>query len=504
MNLFRRFVFNRSFPIVLSLIMVTSAFSSAIAQATGTPPPVQLNTFGSLPVMVLNLTQSPINFDISTTTNLNCGTSLAAGLSGVYYPINNHNTSMFTNPLSPATPVSGTAASASLLPIASVTFGNNIAASGNYGFGNLFVLFPSWSINGTYNYVQYVSLGDLNNQGAAAYQYNVIAGYPSGNGKDATTGGDYTTAAVLNASNPNTTSINLNLMNNGQAAAVYSININSLGAGTSAAVQIGQPFSILGAMHCLLDIATDISSMAQGDPLGIADMIAGLASTANGIYQDVSANNGVNANITTDTAYPATSAGINVTAAATFHDGCGGTLTPVSSQNSNGQNISDSQSTLYEVQPAAGQTLPLNEQNAIFVTTFRQSPANNYGVSLPNAADTLIVTVINQGIYSSNQIQQYINNNSPSQLAGAQYKPTKAQAQDTFKILAILTALSKDSPQDFKYVTDMFGVQGQYTRIKNDPRAVEIMKKRLITIFKKYQNQFPAAKGYVSALLQRA
>jgi len=517
MNYFARVNFKRVLPIVLVTVLVLGAFHGAITAAAGTttPPPVQLNTFGSLPVMLLNLTQSPINFNVSTTSTyygpvggMGSGVlPLAAGLSGVYYAANNYNTtSMFTNPLTPAAAVSGSLTSASLLPAANSS-GGSVTFNSNYSFGNLFILFPSWTAPGTYNHTQYVSLGDLNNQGAAAASYTVIAGYPSGNGKDATTANDYTTAYALNAAQPCTTSINLNLMNNQQIAATYSINVNSLGAGTSAAVSMGSGFSILGAMHCALDVVTDIATVASGDPLGIADMIVGLASTANGIYQDVSANNGVNAYITTDVAYPATAKGINVSATAKFYDGSGGVLTVIptitNAQYPGGVTISDNQSTLYEVLAAAGGTLPQNEQNAIFVTTWRQCPPDNYGSALLNGTDTLIVIVINQAVYSANQLQQYVNSNSAALSTAKQYKPTRGQAQDTLNILAILTAMSKDNQQDYKYILDMFNVQGKYEAVKNNPQAVKLMKTKLELIFKKYQNQFPATSGYLQKLSQK-
>jgi len=62
------------FKVVLPLILVLSVFSGNVAQADGQSPTpatsefVALNTYGSLPVVVLNLTQSPINLSVSTTS----------------------------------------------------------------------------------------------------------------------------------------------------------------------------------------------------------------------------------------------------------------------------------------------------------------------------------------------------------------------------------------------------------------------------------------------------
>ena len=65
--------FNGSiYRIALSLVMVLAVISGGIVHADtpATPPPagtaVQLQTYGVVPVMVMNLTQVPINVNIST------------------------------------------------------------------------------------------------------------------------------------------------------------------------------------------------------------------------------------------------------------------------------------------------------------------------------------------------------------------------------------------------------------------------------------------------------
>lgn len=493
--------------IVLSLVLALSAFSGAVAQADGAPPSpptasaVALNTYGSLPVIVLNLTQSPINFNISTNSTA-YGTSLplAAGLPGVYYP-NGGATSTFTNVMNPSVAVDPTGRNSASLTAAATLTGSNAAFSNNYGWISMFTVFPSWTQRNTYEYVQYVTMSNIKNQGAAADSYTVVSGWPSSNAKNITkntsknpTGMDYTDAYALNASQRALTSINLNLLANGQTAATYKININSLGAGTSGSVPTeSQGFSILGFAHTALDVITDIVVVSSGDVLGIVDLLANVPSMISGIVDTLDDNNTTaNSNITTDSAYPAKSAGINVAATGNV---AGATLAAVQG---------DSQSLFYEVQAAGNQTLPLIQQNAVIVTTWRQKPADNYGVALPNGTDVLFVTVINQGVYASNQVQQYINNNSPSQLArGARYKPTKAQAQESHKILEILTAISQKNPQDAKYIIDMFGVHGKLAQIKNNPGAVSNMHAQLKAIFERHAKDLPAAAAFLAKLAQK-
>jgi len=496
----------------LPLVLAVSAFSGSIAQAddgqSPTPPTatsVALNTYGSLPVVVLNLTQSPINLNLSTNSSA-YGQSLplAAGLPGVYYP-NNGSTSTFTNIVNPSTAVNGTT-SASLMPISTTVAASNVTTfSNDYSWMSLFTVFPSWTQpSGLYEYVQYVALSNVNNVGAAANSYNVLAGYPSGNAKNITkinpqspNGCDYTNASALTTKGSVVTSMNLNLMDtSGAAAATYKININSLGGGTTGGVPIPQTgFSILKAMHSVLNIVTDIAVTASGDPLGIIDFIAGIPATIKGIATDITNNsNNVNSNVTTDVAYPATNKGINVTATATFN-GASAQLTAISG---------DSQSLMYEVQAGANQTIPLMQQNAVFVTTWRQSPGNNYGVTLPNAADTLFVTVLNQGVATSNKMQQHINKPANAQIAGgAKYNPTKEQAQDSAKILEILNAISKKNPQDVKAIVDIFGISGKYDQIKNDPNQMKTLNVELKTIFEKHRTDLPAIEQYLTKLAQK-
>jgi len=495
--------------LVLSLGLAVSPFSGAIAQADGAPPTpptataVSLNTYGSLPVVVLNLTQSCFNMSMSTTsTSYGQSLPIAAGLPGVYY-LKNGSTPFFANILTPTINNQTTnTAWDSLQPIATINPTTNAATSSNsYGWMSMFTAFPSWTLPASYNNVQYVALSNINNTGAAANSYNVVSGYPDGNGKNATTSGHYTSASALNAGQPSTTTISLMMLDSqyNDIQGYYNININSLGGGTPGNVSVPSTgFSILKAMHSVLNVVTDIATCASGDPLGIIDFIAGIPATIDGIATDVSNNSSsTNVNITTDTAYPAKSKGINVSATANYNGTSvtGAALTAVAG---------DSQSLIYEVQSTTNQALPLVQQNAVFVTTWRQMPADNYGITLPNGTDALFITIINQGIYASNQVQQYINNNSPAQMAGgAKYKPTKAQAQDTMKILAILTAISQKNPQDAKTIIDMFGTHGKYDQIKNDPSALKNMNIQLKTIFEKYSKDLPAIEQYLTKLAQK-
>jgi len=508
--------------VALPLILVLSLISGNVAKAdppsplpVSNPPAataVSLNTYGSLPVVVLNLTQSPINFNISTnSTNYGSTLPLAAGLPGVYYPQGNGATTTFNNIVNPGVAVNGTT-TASLMPaVTSVTQSTastyDITINNNYDWMSLFTVFPSWSKPGSYSNVQFVAMNKFEviagtpgaPLGAAAYSFNALAGYPRSDAKDSTAKGYYTTANVLNAGTAVTTSINLNLLPaSGQPGATYKININSLGGGTSGKVPTGaNGWSILGMMHSVLDVVTDVATLASGDPLGIVDYIAGIPATIDGIVTDVQ-NGSANANITTDTAYPAKSAGVNVSASATFSDPNGEKLVAYEG---------DSQSLIYEVQGSDGTyaKLPLIQQNAVMITTWRQKPVDNYGVELNvNAADTLFVTVLNNGVYASNQVQKYINQQSNMSVSSvAKYKPTKVQAEDSLKILGILTALAKKNPQDANYIVEMFGIRGKYEKMKHDPNAVRSMNTELKAIFAKHSKDLPAIEQYLSKLARK-
>ncbi len=85
----------------------------------------------------------------------------------------------------------------------------------------------------------------------------------------------------------------------------------------------------------------------------------------------------------------------------------------------------------------------------------------------------------------------------------AKYKPTKAQAADTLKILGILTALAKNNPQDANYIVEMFGIRGKYDKMKHDPNAVRSMNAELKAIFEKHSKALPAIEPYLSKLAQK-
>ena len=129
---------------IVMLIFALGFVSGNVAKADNTAPitptasAIQLNTYGVLPVLVLNLTQSPINFNVSTTSpgaytvNGGPGMPLAAGLSGVYYPSASGTTTTFTNIYTPATPANG-ATSASLMPVATAA---TAGPAGSYTYNN--------------------------------------------------------------------------------------------------------------------------------------------------------------------------------------------------------------------------------------------------------------------------------------------------------------------------------------------------------------------------------
>ena len=490
------------FRVVLPLVLALSLFPVTGARAASATPPansVELNTYGSLPVILLNLTQSAVDVTISTNSSFysmyRAGNPttfpLAIGLPGIY----NAGSSSMAN-IANSNAISQS--NASLNPLGSLQ-SNNFTFSNNYDWMSLFTVFPSWTAPGSYSNMQYVALSNVVNVGAAANSYGVISGYPSGNGKNATVTGDFTTGSVLNAAQPAVTSINLNLRNvpaPGSEAitygATYTAAINSMGAGTPGNPPSGlTAASILGALHSILDIITDCATLASGDPLGIADYIAGVPATIEGMVDNASTN----AYTTTDANYKAASAGIFVTAAATFNQAFPQTFIPYTGNSYTG----DSQSQIFEVSTTSP-SLPLALQNYVAITTWRQTPSNT-GSTERTSADTLIVTILNNGVYTSNQVQQYLNSSSASSATGAtRYKPTREQSQDTLNFLTILTALSKNHPQDATAIMKLFGMQGTYPAIKHDPSALRNLNIELKAIFEKHKTELPAIAPYLAKL----
>jgi hypothetical protein len=496
---------------VLSLTLALSVFPvNGVRTANAAPPnSVQLNTYGSLPVIVLNLTQSSVDIAISTTSSFynNSATPfpLAVGLPGVYYAGTGGAASGATPTFSNIANTNAISQSnASLNPLGSLK-NNNFTFSSNYDWMSLFTVFPSWTAPAAYTNVQYQTLGNVNNHGAAGGLDQAITGYPTVEAKNATGKGSYTSGSVLNAAQATTTSINLGLRSipaPGNEAIQYNVTytatINSGGAGTSGAPPTGlTAASIVHALHDALDMIADCAVLMSGDPLGIIDYVAGVPATIEAIVD----NSGGNANTTTNSKYTASSAGINVTASSTINPGFTQTFTPYTGTSA-APYQGDSQSQIYEASSTAA-NFPLRLQNYVTFTTWRQSPSNT-GSDERTAADTLIITIVNNGVYTSNQIQQYINTHPSSSTTSAmRYKPTKEQAQDTLNILTILTALEKNHPEDAKAIVGMFGMRGTYRAIKNNPNALRNLNVELKTIFEKHKTELPAVAPYLAKLVQK-
>ena len=471
--------------VVLSLVMVLAVILGGIAQADtpATPPPagtaVQLQTYGVLPVMVMNLTQVPINFNVSTNqvaAYTKGNVPIAIGLSGVAYPQGGGTTPLFSNPTTPTTIPSG-ATNASLQPAASAS---GTASNTNFSFVNAFALFPSWS-------------GTVNFPGTAYVPYTYANGGASMGGTPGSqeTGNyyNYTPQAAYGQSmaGASTTSINLNpVSSNVTPLAGYVININSLGGATSSyqAQQSAFPPQ-QDWVEDVLTLLVDIETIAEPSPIGIADMVYG-------IYKSIKEMLDSGSETYTNAPYPATYKGINVTAA--LAPGNNGLTLPLTSGNSS--------YLVYETNAAVqGGTPALEQQNTVIVYTWRTSPQNT-STNERNSADTLVVMVINQAVYAANQMQQSLNNVSASKVGAGklQYKPSKEQSQDSIKLLAILSAIEKKNPQDAKKIVEMFGIRGQYGKAKHDPNAQAVIKRTLREVFEKHRSEIPAIEQYLTKL----
>ena len=469
----------------LPLAFAFAVMSGGVAQAdTPTTPPaagtaVQLQTYGVLPVMVMNLTQVPINFNVSTNqaaAYTKGNVPIAIGLSGVAYPQAGGTTPLFSNPTTPTTTPNG-ASNASLQPVAAAS---GAASNTNFSFVNAFALFPSWS-------------GTVNFPGTAYVPYTYGNGGASMGGTPGSqeTGNyyNYTQQVAYGQSmaNASTTSINLNpVSSNSTPLAGYVININSLGGATSSYQAQQSTFPPQQDwVEDILTLLVDIETIAEPSPIGIADMVYG-------IYKSIKEMLDSGSETYTNAPYPATYKGINVTAS--MAAGYNGLTLPLTSGNSS--------YLVYETNAAnPGGTPALEQQNAVILYTWRTSPQNT-STSERNSADTLVVMVINQGVYAANQMQQSLNNVSPAKVGAAklQYKPSKEQSEDSFKLLAILDEISKKNPQDAKKLIDTFGLRGQYDKVKHDPNAQASVKKTLREIFEKHRSEIPAIEHYLEKL----
>lgn len=481
------FVAKRIFrDLALIILIVSVVLSGGVAQADspGTPPPagtaVQVQTYGVLPVMLMNLTQSPINFNISTnqsaayTTKANV--PIAIGLSGVAYPQAGGATPLFSNPTTPFVLPSG-ATNASLQPVAAAS---GAAGNTNFSFVNAFAMFPSWS-------------SAVNFPGTTYVPYTYASGGASMGGTPGSqeTGlyNNYAQQAAYGQSMAatSTSTINLNpVSSSGASLPGYSININSLGGATSAYQAQQSTFPPKQDwVEDVLTLLVDIETIAEPTPIGVADMVYG-------IYKSIKEMLDSGSESYTNAPYPATYKGINVTAALA---GNAGALTfPLTSGNSS--------YLVYETTPAnTTTTLPLEQQNTVVVYTWRTSPQNT-STNERNSADTLVVMVINQGVYAASQMQQTLNNNAPAQAGAAklQYKPSKEQAQDSLKLLAILGKISQKSPQDAKQLMDAFGLHTKNAKPSHAPNVQAGNRKTLREVLEKHRSVMPEIEHYLAKL----
>lgn len=469
----------------LPLVFVLVVMSSGVAQATTptTPPAagtaVQLQTYGVLPVMVMNLTQSPINFSISTNqaaAYAKGNVPIALGLSGVAYPQASGTTPLFSNPTTPNSSPNG-ATNASLQPVAAAS---GTTSNTNFSFVNAFAMFPSWS-------------GTVNFPGTAYVPYTYANGGASMGGTPGSqeTGNyyNYTQQAAYGQSmaTASTSSINLSLVStSGTPLPGYAININSLGGATGSYQAQQSTFPPQQDwVEDVLTLLVDIETIAEPSPISVADMVYG-------IYKSIKEMLDAGSETYTSAPYPATYKGINVTAALAANGS--GLNFPLTSGNSS--------YLVYETNPVnTVTTLPLEQQNTVIVYTWRTSPQNT-STNERNSADTLVVMVINQGVYAASQMQQSLNNVSPSKVGAAklQYKPSREQAQDSFKLLAILDEIAKRNPQDAKRLIETFGLHGQYDKAKHEPSSQAGIKKTLKEIFEKHRREIPAIEHYLTKL----
>lgn len=477
--------------LVLALLLAINSFSGAAALAAAAQPntisaqAIQLQTYGTLPVMIFNLTQSPINFGVSSDHSANYisgGYPIAIGLSGMFNPQSTGDTIAFPNVTTPFVPADGVV-SASLMPavIGTTTAGTTTyAANSKWSFMNVFNFFPSWSGSVNYGKTQYGAFGSINSLGATPGPVGVqFAAAPS------------VTAYAQSMNNESNASIWMKLYGGTTTPiAEYTIGIQSLGGAVSAYQPNSSSQNPVDWLGIGMGIMGDIDSFCNPDVYDMAGVLYGLYNSFAGMFQTVSDP------LTTNQAYPAKYNGVTVSTASTTGTQLG-TMTLLDGSVNYQMNVM-----------TATTSLPIEQQNGVFAMTWRQAPQGT-SVNERNSADTLIVVVINNGLYSSNSVQnvinKYLNSGSPSQISstGLLPKSTKEQAADTFKILEIIKAIAQKDPQDAKSIIDTFGFNGQYQKEKNNPAAIAKMKASLKTIFAKHQQEIPTIKPYLTKMEQK-
>jgi len=236
----------------------------------------------------------------------------------------------------------------------------------------------------------------------------------------------------------------------------------------------------------ILTLLIDIDTILEPNPLTVADMVYG-------IYTSVKEMLDSGSEVYTNAPYPATYKGINVTAALPAN-GSTGLALPMQSGNSS--------YVVYNTTAAnSTTTLPLEQQNSLIVYTWRTSPLNTSSPER-NAADTLVVILVNNGVYAAAQMQTCLNSSSNALVSTAkrQYKPRREESQDTFKLLEIITTISKKNPQDAQKMLDLFGMNGQYGKAKHDPNALAGVRMKAKEIFEKHKTEIPAIHSYLAKL----
>ena len=430
--------------------------------------------------MVMNLTQSPINFNVSTNqaaAYTKGNSPIAIGLSGVAYPQSGGTSPLFSNPTTPSI-APNDAENPSLQPVASAS---GAASNTNFSFVNAFAMFPSWSGTVNFPYTSYVPYTYAN---GGANMGGTPGSQETGNYYNYTS----TTAYGQSMANASTCTINLSLVSGGGTTLPgYVININSLGGATSSYQAQQSTFPPQQDwVEDILTLLVDIETIAEPSPIAVVDMVYGIYKTIKEMLDSGSESY-------TNAPYPATYKGINVTAALAANGSSGLTL-PLTSGNSS--------YLVYETNPVnSASVLPLEQQNSVIVYTWRTSPQNT-STNERNSADTLVVMVVNQGVYAANQMQQCLNHVSLPKAGAAklQYKPSREQAEDSLKLLAILEKIAKKSPQDAKKLIETFGLHGQYGRVKHDPNAQAGIKKALKEVFEKHRSEIPAIEHYLAKL----
>ena len=457
---------------IITMVVIVAFLISDSCVAT-TPPSdtaIQVQTYGVLPTIFLNLTTLPAYVFVSPPPSSTPGLPLAAGLTGIL----THGTqeSYLTGVGSPGViPANfSVPGNASLQPAVISTDGGKTFSYSPHPYStNMTALFPSWNSTKPL----------LNNPnpivtGSGYYEYpsdtSVVGGiiqYPP-----APINGLASNAATTGMVNYSATSINVAIPyaeSNEPDFHNYSVLITSLGLAESGS-QLTPPNStnaiadVFNGIDC---VVTDVGAALTADPVAIAAAAIGTYNT----IQQMSANV-YNGQITN--AYPA--AYLGVTVAGFGNSASQAALWVLPSESTMYLIEGDNSSLLYQPQitPYTG----WEDDNYLIIVNYRQKFANT-GTATPTSSDTLIIALVNENVYQAAKAATL------TKLTG------KARAEESARLIGVFGQITKESIFDKAKIARIVGFGAPVSNARCSEQQKQNAATALKALLNKYRTRIP-------------